>query len=218
MSEFVDHVTTLAGGIGTTFFLTASAFLVGAVLGLPIAGARNSGWLPLRVLGGAYVEVTRGIPPIAWLFILYYGIAQFDIEVSSMAAAVWGLGLISSGYLAEIYRSGLRAVPYGQTEAARAVGLTPYRLYRHVVGPQAIATVTPPAVSFAIGLLKDSAVASVIGVEDITALALAETKQEFQGLTIFAAAGVVYLAISFPIAVLGRWAAARLTRAGVVTS
>lgn len=178
---------------------------------VPVAALRRSSIRAARVVAVAYIETLRGIPPIAWLFLLYFGLAQVDIRLSSLTAGVLGLGLIATAYLAEIYRSGLRAVARGQLEAGRAVGLDTLRLYRHVIGPQAVVTIVPPAAAFLIGLLKDSAVASLIGVPDITGLAFRLTQQEFRGLAIFTAAGLIYLALSIPMAVFARWLGARLT-------
>jgi polar amino acid transport system permease protein len=216
--QFFHYVAVLSAGIGNTLLLTGSAFAIGAVIGLPLAAARNSSLAPLRIAAASYVEVVRGIPPIAWLFVLFYGVSQFDVELSSTVAAILGLGIIAGAYMTEIYRSGLRAIPHGQVEAARALGLRGLRIYRYVLAPQAIVTVVPPAIAFAIGLLKDSAVASVIGVEEITTLAVFATRQEFEGLTIFVAAGAVYLFISVPVAMLGRWLGVRLSREAVEVS
>ena len=201
----------LLPGIEFTLILTFGGFLIGAVLALPVAAARRSRLRVLRLAAIAYVETLRGIPPIAWLFLLYFGLAQVDVRLSSLTAGVVGLGLIASAYLAEIYRAGLRAVPHGQLEAARATGLGTLRAYRHVIGPQALVTVVPPAAAFLIGLLKDSAIASLIGVPEVTGLSLRLTQQEFNGLTIFVAAGLIYLALSLPLAALARWVGARLT-------
>jgi polar amino acid transport system permease protein len=174
------------------------------LLGVPVAVARNAHRPALRIAGISYVELLRGIPPIAWLFVAYYGLVQFGIRISPMAAAIGGLGLISGAYIAEIYRAGLRAVPHGQWEAARAVGLSELHVYRHVVAPQAAATIFPPAATYLIGLLKDTAVASVIGAAEITAHALSEQQQTARGLSVFAAAAIVYLALSLPLGALSR--------------
>lgn len=212
MSSVVDYLGPLSAGIGNTLLITFGAFGIGAAIGIPIALARSARWRPLRMLGVAYVELLRGIPPIAWLFIAFYGLAQLGIRVQSMPAAVSGLGAISGAYMAEIYRAGLRAVPHGQFEAGRAVGLTESGLYRHVIVPQAIVTVFPPAMTYVIGLLKDSAIASVIGAQEITALALGEQQQSFAGLPIFLAAGIIYMAIGLPLGGISRWVDVRLTR------
>lgn len=211
MTEVPEYTMRLLEGVRFTAILTCGGFLIGAVLAIPVAALRRSHLRPLRMVAIAYVETFRGVPPIAWLFLLYFGLAQVDVRLDSLTAGVLGLGLIATAYLAEIYRAGLRAVPLGQLEAARAVGLGTVATYRHVIGPQAVVTVVPPAAAFLIGLLKDSAIASLIGVPEVTGLALRLTQQEFEGLAIFTAAGLVYVALSVPLAAFARWLGARLT-------
>lgn len=212
MTVFLDAFSSLIAGVGTTLFLTVASFTIGALIAIPVSLCRVSRAWPMRLAATVYIEIARGIPPIAWLFILYFGLTQLDIRLESITAAVIGLGLIAGGYLAEIYRSGMRAVPLGQSEAASSLGITRRAAYKSIIIPQAIITVIPLAATFMIGLLKDSAVASVIGVEDITAIALSLSKREVEGLTIFIAAGAVYLLISVPVALLARVLGARLVR------
>lgn len=212
MNVFLHSILVIAGGIGTTFLLTVASFLIGGVLAVPLVLARTSSSAILRALSGTYIAVSRGIPPIAWLFVLFFGLGQLGVRLSSLSAAIAGLSVISAGYLAEIYRAGLSAVPRGQDDAARALGLPPRTAFYRVIVPQAIATVIPLAVAYFIGLLKDSAVASVIGVQDVTAFALSLSKRELESFTIFLAAGAVYLVISVPVAILGRWVGARVAR------
>lgn len=212
MSAFLHDLGVLAQGIGATFIVTVSAFLLGAVIAVPTVVCRTSGIFLLRAVATAYIEVARGIPPIAWLFVLYFGLTQLDVRLPSLTAAIIGLGLIAGGYLAEIYRSGLRAVPAGQSEAAASLGISRFVAYTKVIVPQAIVTVVPLAATYMIGLLKDSAVASVIGAQEITSLALSLSRREVSGLTVFVAAGVVYLVISVPVALLGRGIGSVLVR------
>jgi polar amino acid transport system permease protein len=209
---FLGYVGTLLNGMGTTLTLTVLSFLLGAVVALPIAVARVSRFHALRFIAGGYVEFVRGIPPIAWLFVLFFGLNQFGVHPQSFTAAVVGLGVISSGYLAEIYRAGFNAVPPGQREAAAALSIRPSAAFRTVVAPQAAITALPLAIAYFIGLLKDSAVASVIGVQDITTIALSLSRRSLDALTIFAAAGLVYLIISIPVGIFGRWAGEALAR------
>jgi His/Glu/Gln/Arg/opine family amino acid ABC transporter permease subunit len=207
----LEYLEPLSRGIVNTLLVTAGAFAIGAVIGIPVAIARSARLRAARVLAISYVEVMRGIPPIAWLFIAFYGLAQFDIRIASLPAAIAGLGVISGAYLAEIYRAGIRAVPKGQWEAARASGMTERQLYTAVIAPQALVTVTPPAATYGIGLLKDSAIASVIGAQEITALALSETQRGAgEGLSVFLAAALIYLAISVPLGLASRRVDARL--------
>jgi His/Glu/Gln/Arg/opine family amino acid ABC transporter permease subunit len=207
----LEYLEPLSRGIVNTLLITAGAFAIGAVIGIPVAIARSARLRAVRVLAISYVEVMRGIPPIAWLFIAFYGLAQFDIRIASLPAAIAGLGVISGAYLAEIYRAGMRAVPKGQWEAARASGMTERQLYTAVIAPQALVTVTPPAATYGIGLLKDSAIASVIGAQEVTALALSETQRGGgEGLSVFLAAALIYLAISVPLGLASRRVDARL--------
>lgn len=208
----LDILVRLAAGVGTTVELTAVAFAIGAVLGLPLALMRRGDWLPLRLAAVVVVEVIRAVPPLVWLFIVYYSVGSGAIQLSTFEAAVIGLGLISAAHLSEIYRAGLESVAPGQWEAARALSLPTLLMYRKVVLPQAVALVVPPAATFAIGLLKDSAVASVIGAQDITFLAVQETQQTLNGLGNFAIAGLLYIALSVPVAIVARYAAHSLSR------
>ncbi|MDX3800419.1 amino acid ABC transporter permease [Streptomyces sp. AK04-3B] len=205
------YLSVLANGVGQTLAITVTSFTIGAVLGFPIALMRHSGPFPLRLVAGAVVEMVRAIPPIVWLFIIFYGIGSGSIQLSTFEAAVIGLGLIAAAYLSEIYRAGLKAVASGQWEAAQALGLPRFALYRKVIFPQVLVVVVPPSSTYGIGLLKDSAIASVIGATDITFYATQETQATLQGLSIFSMAALLYIALSLPIAATARITDRKLT-------
>ncbi len=193
----------LLQGLLTTAIITVSAFLIGAVLGIPVALARLSSIPPLRLLATAYVEIARGIPPIAWMLVLFYGLGRF-VPLDPLLAACLALGAVATAYLAENYRAGIRSVADGQWEGAHALGLGGRDTFWRVIAPQGIGVALPPSAGFAVGLLKDSAVASVIGVSDITFQALTLNQQGNPGLPIFIGAGLIYLVVSLPIAVGAR--------------
>lgn len=199
-------LSVLAAGISQTVEITVSAFLVGAVLGLPLAIMRRSGVWLLQIPAVAVVEVARAVPPIVWLFIVYYAVGSGSIKLSTFQAATIGLGLIAAAHLSEIYRAGLNSVPVGQWEAVRALGLPTRPSYTRVILPQALLVVIPPMATFAIGLLKDSATASVIGATDIAFRAVQQTQQDLNGLGNFAVAGVLYILLSIPVAIVSRGA------------
>ena len=205
MTPDAQALFSIANGIGTTATLTISSFALGALIAIPVALARVSPSAVLRVLAGSYIQIVRGVPPIVWLFVIYFGLAQYKLTFTSMNASILGLSLISAGYIAEIYRAGLTSVPAGQTEAAHALSLSKASSFLNVTAPQALVAVIPLSIAYFIGLIKDSAVASVIGALDITAMALAVSKRTADGLLVFIAAGAVYLMISLPVAALGRW-------------
>jgi polar amino acid transport system permease protein len=205
-----DFWPMLAEGIRNTLILSGASFGLGLLLGVPIVAMRQSDMAPVRALAAAVVELLRGIPPIAWLFVIFFGLPQFEIRLDPMPAAIWGFSLISAAYISEIYRAGLRSVPAGQTEAARALGLSTLRGYALVIAPQAIRVIIPLAIAYQISLLKESTIASVLGVSDIAGLAKLEARRHFNGMEVFISAAVMYLCMSIPIGLFGRWLGARL--------
>lgn len=208
----VHILSILAPGIGQTLAITAAAFLVGAVAGFLLALMRRShAWL-LQAPAVIVVEVVRATPPIVWLFVVYYGIGKGVLQMTTFQAATVGLGAYAAVHLSEIYRSGLDSVPAGQWDAARALSLPRVAAYTKVLLPQAFVVVIPPMATFAIGLLKDSAIASVIGATDITYYAVQQTQVDLNGLGNFAVAGLLYVVLSVPVAALARTTDHLLTR------
>jgi len=199
----IEAIPFLLQGLGTTVIITFGSFLIGAVCAVPVALARLSEIAPLRWVATAFIEVVRGIPPIAWMLVLFYGLGRY-ITLPPLLATCLALGAVSTAYLAENYRAGIQAVAGGQWEGAGALGLSNGDTFWRVIAPQGIGVALPPSASYAVGLLKDSAVASVIGVSDIAFQALTLNQQGNPGLPIFLAAGVVYLIVSVPMAVLAR--------------
>jgi polar amino acid transport system permease protein len=208
----METLKLLSQGISQTVLITITAFAIGAVLGLPLALLRRSRWRAISWPASVVIETVRSIPPIVVLFLLYYAVGSGVVKLSTFEAAVGGLGLIATAYLAEVYRAGINSVQSGQWEATRALGLPVLKTYSKVILPQSLIVVIPPAATFAIGLLKDSAIASVIGAQDITFRAFQETQATLQGLTIFGIAGLLYIALSLPIAAVARWTDHRLSK------
>lgn len=197
-------VLTILSGIWLTLGITAMSLLFGAILGLPITLARRSNIAIVRVAAAAYIDLVRSIPPITWLFLIYFGLPQYAIRMDSLTAAVVGFSVIASAFFAEIYRSGLLGIDRGQWEAATALGLTPFDALRHIITPQALKIALPAAAAYAIALLKDSALASTIGVHDLTYQATVVARSTQQGLLSFTIAGLAYIAVSIPLAIAAR--------------
>ncbi|HEX6501300.1 MAG TPA: amino acid ABC transporter permease [Micromonosporaceae bacterium] len=208
----LDHLTVLLRGVPMTLAVTAGALALGAVLGLPVMLlATRSPWRPVRGAVRLVVDLVRGVPPIVWIFILYYGLAEHVVRLEPLTASILGLGLISSAHLAEVYRSGILSVDAGQWAAARALGLGEARLFVDVIAPQALRIAVPPAATFALNLLKDSAIASVLGVTDVAYQANHEAQTSFDTLTLYLLAGVLYIVLGLPMAVLSRRVDRRLS-------
>ncbi len=187
-----------------TVVITGASLLIGALLGLPLVAARRSAWSPLRALATGYIDIVRAIPPITWLFLIYFGLPQYALRLDSVSASIVGFSVIASAYMAETYRSGLLSIPRGQWEAATALGLKFLPKARYVITPQAFKVTLPAVAAYAISLLKDSALASTIGVHEITYQAGLASRATHQGLLAFSIAGLLYIAMSVPLAVVAR--------------
>lgn len=205
LSDLEQFFPPLTLGVGLTVTISVGSFVLGALIAIPLALARVSGVRAVRWPSTAYVELLRGVPPLAWLFLIYFGLASRVITLGRVSAVVLALGLVAGAYLAEIYRAGILSVAHGQWEAGRAVGLQPVGLYVRIILPQAVVVVIPPSASYAIALLKDSSLAAVIGAQEITFRAFVETQRTLHGLEVFSVAAILYLLLSVPLAALSRW-------------
>ena len=200
----LDILVAVSRGIGLTLYVTGASLLFGGLLGLLLAAGARSHLAPLRGIVTGYINIVRVIPPLTWLFLIYFGLPQYSLKLTTLQAAILGFSIIASAFMAEIYRSGLLSIPVGQREAAYALGMSSLTTVQHVITPQAFRVALPAIATYAIGLLKDSALASTIGVHEITYFAQQNAKQLHHGLLSFTVAGSLYIVISLIVAVLSR--------------
>lgn len=204
----LDSFLAVLKGVPVTVVLTIGALLIGAVGAIPLLILRQSRLLPVSIIARAMIELFRGIPPIVWLFIIYFGLATV-VRLDSMTAAMLGLGVISTAYLAEIYRGGLAAVAKGQWEASAALGMPRATVLARIVGPQVGRISVPAAATYGIGLLKDTSVAYTIGVTDVLYFANEQSRMTTDPFWPFIVAALVYIVMSVPCA----WGSRRLDAA-----
>ena len=205
------HIFTIIGpGAANTVLLTSISFVFGAVLAIPVTLATRSSFLPLRGVGRGLVEFVRSIPVLVWLFIVFFGLPEEGLSPSPLVAAIATLSVVSAVYLSEIYRGGIAAIDRGQWEASHALGFGRLDTGSRIIGPQVLRVVLPPVATYGIGLLKDSALASTIGVVELTYRANSETQLTGKGLTVYFIVGIVYLLIGLPLAVISRHVDSRL--------
>ncbi|QDE36025.1 amino acid ABC transporter permease [Microbacterium foliorum] len=210
-----DVILAVLLGLPMTLLVTVLAFVIGALLGFPIMLGLRARWRPLRLLIRFIVDLIRGIPPIVWLFLIYFGVQIGTVRFDSLSAAVLGLGIIASAYLAEIYRGGFATLPRGQSEAAAALGLDSRTTFGRILAPQALRTAMPSITTYLLSLLKDSSIASTIGVADMVFAAnmFARQNPASAGILPFFVAAAVYLIVSVPVAILARRIDSRLRKA-----
>ncbi|WP_200331759.1 amino acid ABC transporter permease [Leucobacter sp. L43] len=207
-----DALLAIALAAGMTILLTAVSGVIGIVLGAPVMLLSRSRFAPVRACYWGFVHVVRGVPTLVWLFIVFFGITQLGITLSAVTSALITLSVIAVASMAEIYRGGLNAIKPGQWEASSALGLGQFATARDVLFPQLFRAVSPTVATYLVGLIKESALASTIGVAEITFVAGLQVQYFGEGLTFFAFAGLMYLALSVPLGALSRVIHARLTR------
>lgn len=188
----------------TTIKVTAGGFVVAIVAGCLIAVLDTAPLPPLRIALRTYVEVIRGTPVLAQLFILYFGLSEVGVRFSPFQAAVLGLGGNGAAYLSEVFRAGIQSVHAGQMEAALTVGMTPLQAMRFVVLPQAFRVVVPPVANYSIGLLKDTAVVSAVAAPEIMFRARNLVMETYLSMQIYLIVAAMYLVMSLVLSVLAR--------------
>ncbi|MFO7714589.1 amino acid ABC transporter permease [Desulfosarcina sp.] len=157
----------LLKGLVVTLKVSAISLMLSSLLGLVTAVCRLSGSFAARAIARIYLELIRNTPLLVQLFFIYFVFSPM-VDLGRFASAVLALSLFEGAYASEIIRAGILAVPQGQWEAAQSIGLARYRTYLHVVLPQALRHMTPPLVSQAVSLIKDSALVSTIAIYDLT--------------------------------------------------
>ncbi|MBI1245510.1 MAG: ABC transporter permease subunit [Alphaproteobacteria bacterium] len=185
----------LAKGLLVTIEISAIALLLTIAIGLLAAVLRQSGSIVGGALVRVYVEAIRNTPLLVQLYLFYFVLAPI-LGVDRFWTGILCLAVFEGAFAAEIFRAGIEAVPKGQWEAARSLGLAPPRIYRHVVLPQALRLVLPPLTGLSVSLVKHSAIVSVIAVFDLTNEGRNVIADTFMTFEIWLAVAAVYLAVT----------------------
>ena len=201
-----------------TVVFTALGFVLALALGLILALMRLSSVAVYRVVAGAYVEFFRGLPALLVVIAIGFGIPlAFDTRLDRTVSITIALGIVGSAYISETIRAGIQAVPPGQVEAARSLGMSPARTMVFIVIPQAFRIVLPPLTNELILLTKDSSLAFLLGTT-LTQQELAQfgraALNEVRSLTPLLVVGLCYLIITIPLSFLARRLERRFGSAG----
>lgn len=195
----------LLGGLWISVQAATGALILATLLGLLLALMLVSRYGVFFYIARVWVEIIRGTPALAQLFILYFGLADFGLRMHPLVAAVVGLGINGSAYLSEIFRSGIQAVDQGQSEAARSLGLSPFWLNYDVVLPQAARIMVPPFVNYGVQLLKDTSLIASIAAPEIMFRARNLVMETYDSMTIYLLVAALYLGISVPLSQLASY-------------
>jgi polar amino acid transport system permease protein len=191
-------VTVLLTGLWITVQLTVLCGVSSLVLGIFVALARMSRFRVLRLVVSGYVQLVRATPLLIQLIYIYYALPFIGIRFEPFLAAYVGLTLNVSAYLAEVYRSGIEAVPRGQRDAAAALGMRPSVIMARVVLPQGVRMVIPALGNYMVSLFKDTSLAAVITVQELLFAGQIVAARTYDYFTIYTMVFVFYLLVGYP--------------------
>ena len=186
-------------GLWMTVAVSGISLILGTVFGLLLGIVRASNNKLLVGIIGTYVAVIRGTPFVVQIFIVFFILPEWGIQLDAFPAAVLSLTILGTAFICEIVAGGIKAVPRGQWEAASSSGLNLYQQLRYVIVPQSLQTILPPLVGQYVLLIKDSSVVSVIGVVELTRVGWVTVNRIPEGLMVFSLVGILYFAISYPL-------------------
>jgi polar amino acid transport system permease protein len=196
-----------------TILLAAVSLVGGAIIGLLIALMRTSSFAPLRAIAVIYIRVNQGTPLLLQLFIFFFGSDMLGFPLDAFSAAILALSVNAGAFLGDIWRGAIEAVPRGQHEAARALGLSYFSRMRDIVLPQAIRVATPPTVGFLVHHIKSTSLAAIIGYVELTRAGHLVNATAFQPFLIFGTIAAVYFILCWPLTLASRRLELRLAKA-----
>jgi polar amino acid transport system permease protein len=197
----------LAIGLWMTLKISLVSLVFALVLGLVAGLARVSNSVTARDLAALYVELIRGTPLLVQIFIVYFFIGTV-LSLSAFAAGVAALAVFTGAYVAEIVRGGIEAIPRGQSEAARSLGMSAWQSMRHVVLPQALRTSSPALAGQFINLIQDSSLVSIMALTDLTKAGREVVSSTFSPFEVWFCVALLYLLLTGSLS----WAVRRMER------
>ena len=206
---FWDIARNLLLAARWTVLLSIVAFIGGGIFGLLILFARVDRRAWLRRPAEYYIAVFQGTPLLMQLFLVFFGLPLVGLRIEPWSAAVVGLTLCASAYLAEIWRGGVEALPRGQWDAGASLGLHYVAQMRLVILPQAFAITRPPMVGFLVQLVKSTALTSIIGFEELVRTSNAINNATFEPFKVYGLVALIFFVMCFPLTQYAR----RLERA-----
>src|SRR5579863_10176611 len=210
LQDMIGFLPSLLEGALITIAVSLLAFGLALVLGLAACIARISKLAPLRGVAAFYIQFIRGTPLLLQLFFIYYVLPYVGIVMTPFESGVIGLTLNYGAYMAEVFRSGIQAIPKGQWEAGSSVGMSRRLLLRRIILPQAIRIIVPALGNFFVSIFKDSALVSVITLRDLMFSGQLLASATYKHFEIFTMVAVIYFLISYPTAKFVEWIEAKI--------
>ncbi len=209
---FLHALPVLLRGALLTLWISVLALAAATILGVIGAVLRTSRFRLLRAVGTTYVEVFRNTPLLIQIFFVFFGLPRVGIRFSGLVSGLLALSLYTGAYNTEVFRAGLEAVPRGLHEAAAALGLSAWQRFRLVVLPVALRIVLPALGNNFVALVKNSSLASTIGLVELTFLARDLEAWTFRSFEVYGLATLIYLALVVGLSLALRRVEVRITR------
>lgn len=211
-SRLAEYWPSMVDGLVVTILISTATLLLATPAALLIAVLREARipWLNGTLI--VLVNVVRLLPAVIVLYFVFYGGPQLGASLSPITAAIVGLSVMGAAYMSEDIRGGLSAVDRGQYHAARALGLSPFRIASRIIIPQAVPLIVPPYMTRAVIMVKGSSLASMIAVSDLTAAAARASSITYDPFTFIFIAGAMYLGLSGILILFQAWAERYLRR------
>lgn len=197
-----EYRYVLLKGLVVTLQIAALASLIGILLGITLALMQTSHNRILRSIVNIYVIIIRGTPMLIQILCAYFLLPQMGINIPAFWTAIIAIGLNSAAYISQVVRSGIAAVGVGQIEAAQVLGFSTHDTIRYIVLPQALRTALPALGNEFVTLIKDSALASLIGVAELTKQANFIKSTTFDAITVYFAVAILYLMLTSMVSFL----------------
>ena len=206
-------VSNLLWAARWTVLLSLMAFVCGGIVGLFLLFLRTSNVRVLEILTKGYIEFFQGTPLLMQLFLLFFGVALFGVEISAWTAASLALTLWTSAFLCEIWRGCVDSIPKGQWEASSSVALNYVEQMRYVILPQALRIAIAPTVGFSVQVIKGTALASIIGFVELTKAGTMLNNATFRPFLVYGLVGLIYFCLCYPLSWYARKLEGRLNAA-----
>ncbi|NLJ63048.1 MAG: ectoine/hydroxyectoine ABC transporter permease subunit EhuD [Alcaligenaceae bacterium] len=205
----------LARGLWVTLQATIVGFMIAAIFGLVLAALKSNRYRIIAWPARFISEFLRDTPLLVQLFFLYYVLPDYGLVLPAFLTGALALGLQYSAYTSEVYRAGIDSIPKGQIEAARALDLSPFRLFFFIIIPQAIPRIIPALGNYLVSIMKDVPVLSVVAVLELLNVAKIIGDRSFNYLIPLSLVGLIYLIMTLIAAAGIRWLDQRLPKEGV---
>ena len=210
LQDVLNFLPSLLQGAALTIAVSLLAFVLALIFGLAFGIARISRVAPVRGMAACYIQFIRGTPLLLQLFFIYYVLPYVGIVLTPFISGVIGLTMNYAAYMAEVFRSGIQAIPKGQWEAGSSVGMSRSLLMRRIILPQAVRIIVPALGNFFVSIFKDSALVSVITLRDLMFSGQLLASATYKHFEIFTMVAVIYFLISYPTAKLVEWVEAKI--------